>query len=272
VGLIENGWTVPRDVPFSVLEEYHRFEVMCYYNFLLSAKDFDTFYSAAVYLRPQINQYLFTYVLSVALYQRPDTQGMYVPPAHQVYPTSFYNSEVMAIARKVSSYDKKNIEYFPSTFMWNDNVVIRWNETLWSYFSREQSMAYYTHDLGLNDYYYNDHILYPYWLGADANPSLVKDNRGERFWFNHKYFLARYYMERLSNGLGEIPNLGLDVLPQGYSSGLAYDNGIQFPVRPNYFYLQQPWFVNEIKEIVEYESRVMEAIDKGYVESVSIYG
>ncbi|MEE5452490.1 hypothetical protein V2M24_10665, partial [Streptococcus pneumoniae] len=94
---------------------------------------------------------------------------------------------------------------------------------------------------------------------------LVKDRRGEWFWFIHKQLVARYYMERLSNGLGEIPVLGLDVVQQGYSSGLQHQVGIPYPVRPNYFLLQQPDFINEINQISDYEHRVYDAIDSGYI-------
>jgi hypothetical protein len=34
---------------------------------------------------------------------------------------------------------------------------------------------------------------------------LYKDRRGEFYFYQIRQFLARYYMERLTNGLGEIP-------------------------------------------------------------------
>ncbi|MBR0637435.1 hypothetical protein HF694_18765, partial [Bacillus safensis] len=41
-------------------------------------------------------------------------------------------------------------------------------------------------------------------------------------------------------------------------------NGIPYPVRPNYLYLQQPWFVHTINQIVDFERRIHEVIDSGY--------
>ncbi|CAG4955903.1 unnamed protein product [Parnassius apollo] len=260
--LIEKDLLLPRSVPFSVLEYSHRFEAKVLYNVLYSAKDFSTLYKTAVYLRNKVNEGLFVYTLSVVLLHRPDTQGIVVPPIFEVFPSYFHNAEIMTTAQRVNTHDKRMIEHYPSTYVWDDNVVIRWNSTTWPYFY-DDVLNYFTHDVNLNAFYYNLHLLYPSWLGNEATP-LVKDRRGELFWFYHKQILARYYMERLSNGLGEIPELGLDVVQQGYVPDITYHNGVQFPVRPNHFSLDQPEFVQAITKIVDYEHRVREAIDKGY--------
>ncbi|KAL4709054.1 hypothetical protein ACJJTC_005915 [Scirpophaga incertulas] len=266
VNLIKNGWVLPQGVPFSILEPAHRFEVETYFSLLYSAKDFETFYNTAVYLRNHVNEYIFVYVLTVAVYHRQDTQGMVVPRLSEVLPSFFYDSQIMEEAQRIAVHSQYNVEYYPSTYVHNGNNIIRWNASTWPCHSKNRAINYYTNDVGLNEYYYNDHVLYPFWLSKEYSP-LMKDRRGERFWFNHKQYLARYYMERLSNGLGEIPVLGMDIVEQGYWSGLSYVNGLQMSVRPNFYYLQQSHLVNEIEKIEEYEDRVMEAIHRGYVEN-----
>ena len=40
---------------------------------------------------------------------------------------------------------------------------------------------------------------------------------------------------------------------------------IALPIRPNYFHLNQPVFVEALEEIMDYEQRIRDAIDQGYV-------
>lgn len=265
---IEHHWFVPQGHPFSILESTHAFQAETFFHLLYSAKNFDTFYKTAVYLRHHINEYMFVYVLSVAVHHYPHTQGFVVPPLYEIFPSFFNNGEIMTTAQRITTHGKHWVEHYPSTYTWDNNVVIRWNTTLWPYYTKEAPVAYFTHDYGLNNFYYNFHLMYPFWLGGETVP-LVKDRRGEWFWFLHKQLLARYYMERLSNGLGEITELGTDFVHEGYTSGLLWHNGISYPVRPNYFYLQQPCFVDEINQIVDYEHRIRDAIDLGYIVTVS---
>lgn len=261
---------VPRGVPYTLLESTHIFETKVLFNVLYTAKDFDVFYKTAVYLRNKINEGLFVYVLSVVVLHRPDTQGIVIPPIYEVFPSYFHNAQIMTAAQRINTHGKRLIEHYPNTYVWDENVVIRWNETVWPYHSHDLALAYFTHDVTYNAYYYNLHLLYPSWLGKDIVP-LVKDRRGEYFWFYHKQIMARYYMERLSNGLGEISVLGVDVVvQQGYVAGISHHNGIPFPVRPNHFHLDQPEFVEAITEILDYEHRLREAIDIGHVINVCL--
>lgn len=261
---------LPRGVPFSILDEQHLFEAKTMFNVLWSAKDYDTFYKTAVYLRERVNEGLYVYVLTTAIVHRQDTQGFVVPPIYEIFPSFFNNGEVMTTAQRINTHGKDLVDYYPSTYIWDDNVVIRWNQTAWPYFSELAPVFYFTHDYALNALYYNWQVAYPSWLGSQTCP-LVKDKRGELFWFTHKQLLARYYMERLSNGLGEIPDLDWHTpVEHGYTSGLLYHNGIPFPVRPDNFNLQQEKFVDEITSITDFERRIRDAIEVGYFVNVSI--
>ncbi|XP_013179925.1 PREDICTED: acidic juvenile hormone-suppressible protein 1-like [Papilio xuthus] len=262
--LVKADLILPRGVPFSILEPTHLLEAKLLYNVLYSAKDFTTFYKTAVFVRNKVNEGLFVYVLSVVLLHHPGTQGIVIPPIYDIFPSYFHNAHVLTTAQRINTHGKQWIEHYPSTYVWDENVVIRWNDTVWPYFTDDYTLTYFTHDVNLNAYYYNHNLLYPYWLGGQETP-LIKDRRGEFWWFLHKQIITRYYLERLSNGFGEIPVLDFNVVKQGYVPQISYHNGIPFPVRPNHFHLDQPEFVEAIEKIVDYEHRVREAIDRGYV-------
>lgn len=262
---IYKEWTaegfIPKGVPFSILVTGHRYEAMMLFNVLYSAKDYSTFYKTAAYLKSFINEGLFVYVLSAAILHRPDTQGIYIPPIYEIFPSFFNNGEIMTTAQRINTQGKHLVEHYPSTYINNNDVIIKWNETVWPYY--ENDVSYFTQDHTLNAFYYNYNLGFPKWFGGEMKP-LVKDYRGEWFFFVHRQILARYYMERLSNGLGEIPELGTEVVQQGFTSGLLYFNGIPFPARPNHFHLDQPEFVDELTKISDFESRIREAIESGF--------
>lgn len=112
--------------------------------------------------------------------------------------------------------------------------------------------------------------------------NLKNDRRGEQFYFINQQILARLYLERLSNGLGEIPNIDLNnPVQSGYYPSLTYPNGLQFPIRPDNVLLRrrsdndqsysQSYNSSDIYELVkDYETRIRGAIDSGIVLSVSI--
>lgn len=269
VVLLSKNWNLPRGMPFSLKDDTHRYEAVTFFHLFNSAKTIDTFFKTALYLRPRLNEYLFVYSFSAALYHRHDTRNIIVPALYNVFPTFFFNTEIMTTAQRIATHRQQWVDYYPSTYISDHSVVIRANETIWPYIHKEIPVAYFTHDLAVNNLMYSVHLTYPFWMGQDTCP-LIKDRRGELFWWWHKQFLARYYMERLSNGLGEIPDLDFDVIEEGYTSGLAYWNGIPFPSRPDHFHLDSPWIVEKLQEIEEYETRIRDAIDKGFIITVSI--
>lgn len=257
---------LPKGVPFSILDRTHRYEAKTVFTILFEAKDWDTFFKTAAFFRSHCNEYLFVYVLSAAILHRPDTQDIILPQIYEIFPSFFHNGDVMNMAQNINVQGKSYIENYlqPSTFFDGDNVVIRWNETIWPYVNRaeDRSVFYFTHDHGLNSFYYNYHLTYPFWLSRHTCP-VVKERRGELFLYVHKNILARYYMERLSNGLGEIPVLDMNLVKQGYSSGLVYSHGIPFPVRPNHYHLEQSDFVDYLTKIDDSERQIRDLIQKG---------
>lgn len=95
---------------------------------------------------------------------------------------------------------------------------------------------------------------------------LKKDRRGEFFMYQIRQLLSRYYLERLSNGLGEIPEFNFwEPIETGFYSGLSYYNGVNFPSRSNYYMM----YLNKdnqryLDHLYNYEHRIFEAIDSGF--------
>ncbi|XP_045451550.1 acidic juvenile hormone-suppressible protein 1-like [Melitaea cinxia] len=261
--LQEYNMLVPKGVPFNVLESTHKFEAVTLFNLLYSAKEYSDFYKLAVYLRHHINEGLYVYVLSVAIIHYPETKGVLIPPIYEVFPSYFHNGNIINIAQKINVQGRNYVSYYPQTYLWDDNVVIKWNTTVWPYVDGDYvPMSYYLNDYFLNALYYNNHLAFPYWLSGKSKP-IYKYKRGQHFWYVTKEYVTRYYLELLSNGLGEIPELSYDVVYDGYSSGLVYE-GVSLPVRPHYFKLDQPKFAEHLQKIVEFEQRIHDGIAIGY--------
>lgn len=103
------------------------------------------------------------------------------------------------------------------------------------------------------------------WLGGEEY-GLKKDRRGEWYMYQIRQLLARYYLERLSNGLGEIPEIDLWTnIETGYNPSLTFFNGVNFPTRNNYYMM----YLNSnnkryLEHVFGLERRIFDAIDSGY--------
>ncbi|GBP31844.1 Acidic juvenile hormone-suppressible protein 1 [Eumeta japonica] len=260
-GMLERG------VPFSVLEPSHLFQAKSLFHVLYSAKDYDTFYKTAVWARDRVNEGLFVYVLSVAILHRKDTEGIVIPPIYEVFPFFFNNAQIMNTVERINVHQTRFVNHYHHTYLKKgDTVVVRSNYTLWPYVNSEERLLHYlTHDHGFNAFYYYRHLVNPFWLGKDV-VQLSKDRRGEWLLFFHKQLLARYYMERLSNGLGEIPDLTyVTPVKEGFDSGLIELNGIPLPDRPDNLNLMVPENDEMLHRITEFENRLRSAIDEGFI-------
>lgn len=103
------------------------------------------------------------------------------------------------------------------------------------------------------------------WLGGDEF-GLNKDRRGEFYLYEIRQLLSRYYLERLSNGLGEIPEINFNhEIETGYYPSLTFFNGVNFPTRTNYYMM----YLNHdnqryLDHLYGLERRIFDAIDSGY--------
>jgi len=78
--------------------------------------------------------------------------------------------------------------------------------------------------------------------------------------------LARYYMERLSNGLGEIPEFSwYEPIRTGYYPALRYYNGEIFPSRDNHYTVYNEQNYYDVDKVEDYERHIRDAIEFGFM-------
>lgn len=98
VKLYTSGRLLPRGHIFTLFNDRHREQMITIFESLFYAEDWDTFYRTACYARDRVNEGQFIYALSVAVLHREDTRGVVLPPAYEVYPHLFVNSDVIHAA------------------------------------------------------------------------------------------------------------------------------------------------------------------------------
>jgi hypothetical protein len=239
------------------------------------ANNWETFYKTAVWARNYVSEGMFLYTFSVALVHRPDTYYYTLPPIYEIYPYYFYNAEVIQEAQYY-----KQLYNGQSGANYNNRVIFANYSGHYLNLNPEQSLSYFTEDIGVNSFYYYYNLYYPFWMSGEEF-NLKADNRGELFYYMYQQILARYYLERLSNGFGEIKTFNWEVpLETGYYPSLVYPNGLQFPTRPNFAKLEDYFYtygqkygdnryVYSYTYVKDYERRIRDVIDLGYVYTVS---
>ena len=155
----------------------------------------------------------------------------------------------------------------------------------------EDRMCYYTEDVGLNNFYYwnkvdNSRLLDNTQMynnknngdneklhnGRNGHNDDDVDRRGERYLYTMQQMLARFNLERLSNGLDNVKDVSIDsVIENGAFPQLQYTNGLQFPNRHNNYKINNQQNEKLIQIVKDYENRIVRAIDQGFIETVSIY-
>lgn len=254
---------------FSIFYEEQQRQAEALFRLFYYANNYDTFYRTAAWARQNLNEGLFLYSISVALAYRPDTTNYTIPPIYEIYPYYFFNTEVIQKAY-----------YYKQRYGPQEQTIYANYSGYYLNLNSEQSMSYYTEDIGINAIYYYYNIYYPFWLSGEEF-DMKNTRRGEQFYFMYQQLLARYYLERLSNGLGEIEDFNWELpFRTGYYPSLRYSNGLEFPSRPNYANLQE-YFYNYGQRwsfrsrygysytfVQDYERRIRDAIDRGYIYSV----
>ncbi|XP_018058979.1 PREDICTED: hexamerin-like [Atta colombica] len=258
---------LPRGEIFSGIHPQHYQEAVCFFRVLYSAKDFDTFYNTAVWARFHINECMYIYVLSVAVTHRPDTNNILVPPIYEIFPHYFFNEDVLHKAYRIAMGDSQAAG-MKKTFGNADYYYIPSNYTSWHTFGNEmpeqQKLSYFLEDIGLNTFYFAMNHNFPIWMNS-IYYNMPQHIRGELHIFNHKQMLNRYYLERLSNDMGEIAYVDLNkpIVP-GYYPTMQHHNGLSFPQRHVGF--EVPLHAHKyIQVIQDIHTRIADAIDKGFV-------
>lgn len=251
---------------FTLANEKHLAEAIALYDVFVSATDLTTLYKVALWARYNVNPDLFVYSFTTAIFHRADMRDVQVPAIYEIQPNYFFNSEVIQRAQQYKMQGFAGVEKVDGLY----SVVIPANYTGMNYNANFESLlSYYTEDVGLNANYYYLHTFYPLWMKVQHVGQNV-ETRSAIFLRYIKYMLSRYYLERLSNGLGKIPEFSwYEPIETGYYPELQYYNGITYPVRNDYYKLFNPSNYYAVNELVDMESNMriqfkQVTIDKGF--------
>uniref|UniRef100_A0A1I8Q8C7 Larval serum protein 2 n=1 Tax=Stomoxys calcitrans TaxID=35570 RepID=A0A1I8Q8C7_STOCA len=223
------------------------------------AKDWNAFTHAVYWARMHANKQLFVYSLTMAALSRDDLQGITFPAIYEIFPWHFFDVETLEAAERFKMHGFHNVKKLDKAY----NVVIKSNySNVYGDVNYDHNLAYFTEDIGFNAFYYYYQIDYPYWTHGPPGHEYKKDKRGELYLYVHQQLLARYYLERLSNDVGEIPHFNMyDAYEPGYFSNLRYYQGVSFPNRPNAYNFYQSDNYEAIDSIHLYGARIAEYVD-----------
>ncbi|XP_075980759.1 uncharacterized protein LOC142979612 [Anticarsia gemmatalis] len=254
---------LPKYHEFSIFYERMRDEVISLFHVMYYAKDFETFYKTASWAKVYLNEGQFLYAYYIAVLQRPDCQGIVLPAPYELYPQYFFNMDVFykQYAKYFHNIDKWATEY--GIVEENDKFVFYTNySSSLTYPNEEQRLSYFTEDIGLNAYYYYFHTHLPFWWNSDKFGEF-KERRGEIYFYFYQQLLARYYMERLTNGLGEIPEFSW-YLPfkTGYYPQLS--TFVPFAQRSNYYDVHSEKNFEPIRFLDAYEKTFFQYLQQGH--------
>ncbi|KAG5889584.1 hypothetical protein JTB14_010216 [Gonioctena quinquepunctata] len=227
-----------RGAIFSIYDQNHIREAVALFNMLYYAKDFDTFYKTAVWARKNVNEGMFVYSLYVAVVHRADTKGIMLPPIYEVTPHMFFGAAVITKAQyyKQIHETKQHVEgkefegYTIESNYSNHHLNLDHEQT---------SLAYYLQDVGVNTFFFNMHINFPFWMNS-TEFGWNNIPRGSLYYFSSQNIWARYIMERVPYGYDDIEFLDWDLpVVTPYHSNLVYPNGVPFPNRPKFAKLHE---------------------------------
>jgi len=257
----EKGFIDMEDI-FSPLTKEHNHQMLSVFKMMYYAKDWDTFYKFMVWARFHINPGMFIQAVTMAVLHRDDFAGLVLPAIYEINPFYYFSSYTITKARRVQMMGHEGMQKDGNVFTFTvpmnyTNYYINTNP--------ESKLAYFMEDIGLNSYFYYWSMDYYKNLGGEEF-GLHKDRRGEFYMYQIRQLLARYYLERLSVGLGEIPELDYwTQITMGYYPSLMFFNGVNFPTRTNNYMMHlngdnARW----AEHLYGIERRVFDAIDAGF--------
>ncbi|XP_035914531.1 hexamerin-1.1 [Anopheles stephensi] len=249
---------------FTIYNELYLRQTYALFSFLYNSADWDTYYKNLIWARDNINEGMFIYVVHLTVMHRSDLQGLVLPAIYEIYPYYFFNTDVIRSISYKKLYDPKFGFYGNGKYnVVYANYTASYPVDYYNNFYTEEYLNYYTEDIGLNSYYYYFMMDYPFFLGGDKF-GLMKDRRGELYWYMHQQLLARYNLERMSNYMGTVkPLVWRFPLKTGYFSLLSYFNGVPFKSR-DYNYMITDEFYYKLDWINSWEMKIRKIIEDGF--------
>jgi len=236
---------------FSLFNTRQREEALMLFEVFLNCKNWDPcFRNNAVYFRQRMNEGIFIYALYVSILHHPVTaKGVVLPGLYEVTPHMFTNSEVINQAYSAQ------MTQTPGKFKMGYTGSKK---------NREQRVAYFGEDIGMNVHHVSWHMDFPFWWEDRYGYSL--DRKGELFFYAHHQLSARFDAERLSNELQFVDELYWDrPIVEGFAPHTAYKYGGEFPARPDNINFEDVEGVIRIRDLMIWEDRIRDAIAHGYV-------
>jgi len=250
---------IPYNELFSIYNDVHRQQAVALFHVFYYAKDWDTFYNTILWARYNVNPGLFVYALNVAVVHRQDLAGLELPAIYEIYPHYFFSFDVIQRAQLYKQQGFYGVKKVDGVY----NLILQANysgQYVNSY--EDQLVSYFLEDIGLNAYYYYFHIDYPFWMGG-SEYNLYKDRRGEYYLYIHQQLLARYYLERLSVGLGRINEFNWWSPIGAYYPNIRTYYGQNYVSREPGHAIYQSGSSFNVEYIYSYEQRLLDAIDSG---------
>lgn len=252
------GLVLPRRRPYTVFDEKFLEQTGLLFNVFYYSKDLPTLFENIIWARENVNEMMFIHALTLTVFHRSELKSIVLPPLYEIIPNHFFNYEVL---QKGIDYKMNGLYKLNSTFTLTTDYTSRYYLDKF----QEQRVSYFTEDIGINSFYYYFYMRYPLHLGGKEVFSLDKEPVGELWLWMHQQLLARYYLERISNDLGAIPDfLWVKGIKNGYWPMLRYKNGMEFAYRSNY-YGYESMDKDLLQNVVDWELRIKGLIDHGMI-------
>ncbi|KAH8403821.1 hypothetical protein KR215_003749 [Drosophila sulfurigaster] len=248
------------DQVWTVMYDRHEEYAVGLARLFMYAKNWETFQHVVFWARQHVNKQLFVYAFTIAGLFRDDMQGIVYPAQYEIHPWSFFDGQTLEMAEHYKMHGFHHVKQLNNVY----NVVMKSNYTnFYGDMNYEHGLAYFLEDIGFNSFYYYFNLDYPYWTKGDEQHVLNSDRRGELYLYVHWQLLARYYLERLSNDMGEVPSFNMyEPVAAGFYSGLRGYNGVPYPSRDNYHNFYKSENVEYVKNVELYTQRIMDWIHK----------
>ncbi|XP_052895805.1 phenoloxidase 8-like [Anopheles moucheti] len=251
---------IPRRGAFSLFIPAHRQIAGRLIALFLEQPDADTLGDVAAFARDRLNGPLFQYALSSAVLHRTDTEDVPVPSFLHLFPDRFVDPaifpQMLEEGRAVLQANRMSVD-IPMNYTASERVT-------------EQRLAYFREDIGVNLHHWHWHLVYP---GDGPDRVVRKNRRGELFYYMHQQMIARYQVERYSQGLGNVTqlnNLRAPVPEPYYPKILRSANNRTYPARYTNMTMEDVQRADDqlrviIADVERQLQRIVEAIDAGVV-------
>merc|ERR1712198_554389 len=234
---------------FSLFNPRHRQEALMLFDVFMHCKSWTCVVGNAAYFRERMNSGEFIYALYVAVIHSDLGAGIVLPPLYEVTPHMFTNSEIIQKAYTAM------MTRTPSKFKMEFTGSLK---------NKEQRVAYFGEDIGMNVHHVTWHMDLPFWWTDNYGKHL--DRKGELFFWAHHQLSARFDIERISNYLDFVDELQWDQpITEGFAPHTSYKYGGEFPPRPDNARFEDVDGVARVRDMLIIESRIRDAIAHGYI-------